>query len=446
MPAPSRRRVLNLLLAVLFTVGAAWLTSAAFGSSTRNGFGPLPRELASRPPAAAHAGRARAARLTRELRALESQRARRPQSVSRRRLVRLSHRRLRAVRALLARHPDAAGRLILAASTRRTLHRIRGAAVESKATVSGVYRLEDRDRPSPGEFSQVVSPNGRHIVTLAGTLPRLTPGERVSVRGYRLGNTLLVSKSHVLFGAASSSTTVGQVNVAVIVANFSDSTTSPDLNAIETTFDGSPGNDAASYFSQSSYGKMTLAPSFYGPYTLPVTASVGCSGNENPALLAAAASDVTFSRFSRLIFVYNCPGTSEGSATSVGPVSTPQGTVDAAQIAMDSGSAATLYSVVHEISHTLGPFLKHAAFYVCTPEPFIAPTRFGAGCASNEYGNSFDVLGGGSMGAVSQLDAYHKAQAGWFDPGQDRRSARRGHTRTRLLPTSRLPQTGSRSR
>jgi chitodextrinase len=224
-------------------------------------------------------------------------------------------------------------------------------------------------------------------------------------------------------GALASSTgttadaTTGVISTAVIVATFADSTTAVDMDAIKTTFRGNPGHDAVSYFSEASYGRATLAPAFFGPYTL-TTSSAGCAASPTQALIAAAAADVTFSQFSRLVFVYNCPGTTFGSATSVGALSTPQGTVQAAQIALDAGSATNLYSVVHELSHTLGAFNSHAAFYVCLPETLIAPSRSEAGCVSGEYGDSFDVLGGGPTHMVSQLNPYHKAKAGWFGAGQ----------------------------
>ena len=321
---------------------------------------------------------------------------------------------------------------MLPAGARRALRRIPGAAVESRLTLAGVYRVYHREGRSDVEVSQLVSSDGKHAVTLHGKVPALVQGERIAATGYRLGSQMLVLQSRVSAGTSSGSATtsgtstvsamasVGTVKVAVLVANFSDATSSPDMNAIKANFNGNPGHDAASYFTESSYGKMTLAPSFFGPYTLPMTTSYGCTlPNAKQALLSAAAADVTFSQFSRLIFVYNCPGTQFGEAISESPLSTPQGVITVDQIDLDTTSAATLYPVVHEISHTLGPFLLHAAFYVCLPDAFIAPTRFDTGCVSSEYGDSFDVLGGGPTRAVSQLDPFHKAQAGWFDPGQD---------------------------
>ena len=49
------------------------------------------------------------------------------------------------------------------------------------------------------------------------------------------------------------------------------------MNAIRANFQGNPGHDVDSYFDEASYGKMTLAPSFFGPYTLATTTSTGCS-------------------------------------------------------------------------------------------------------------------------------------------------------------------------
>ena len=177
--------------------------------------------------------------------------------------------------------------------------------------------------------------------------------------------------------AAGASGTIGVMSTAVIVGTFSDSTGEVDTSAIRAAFQGSPGADVASYFAEASYGKLTVAPSFFGPFTLPVSRSSGCNNRPNQQLIDAAAASVTYSQFSRLVLVYDCPGSDFGSATRVGPVGTPQGTVQAAQVTLDARSAADVWSVSHELSHTLGDFNSHAAFYVCLPEAFVAPSRFG---------------------------------------------------------------------
>src|SRR5204862_7346442 len=138
-----------------------------------------------------------------------------------------------------------------------------------------------------------------------------------------------------------------ETDVAVILANFSNSTTSLDPAPLRAMFQGHPGNDVESYFTEASYGKMQLSPSFFGPYRLAEAAQVGCRNLDTQELLRLANPDVDYTRFSRLVFVANCTGYG-ASATSAGPVSTPDGTITASQIVEDAVSSTTLYTHVHE--------------------------------------------------------------------------------------------------
>ncbi len=349
-----------------------------------------------------------------------------------RRLVTLSKARSKTLIKLLAQNPQAVRRLIVPTATARALRRVKGARVETAVDLAGPYRVwhrDDFDRSSGDVFRDQLTARGK-VFTLFGadsrvavrlTFARLKPDAPLAVRGYALGSNVLTTKAWTPSGrtlAAVASTTTGPIAVAVIVATFADSSTPVDMNAIRSNFQGTPGHDVLSYFDEASYGKMSVAPSFFGPYPLSTTSSTGCSSNPIQVLISAAAANVNFAQYSRLIFVFNCPWSNFGSATSVGPVSTPQGTVQAAQIALDSGSAANLHSVVHELSHTLGSFNDHAASYVCLPDAFVAPSRFDAGCVSAEYGDPFDTLGSPPTGSLAQLDPIHKAKAGWFDAAQ----------------------------
>jgi chitodextrinase len=368
-----------------------------------------------------------ATRLTREVRATAAQlRATGTDGPRAKRLVALSNARREALEALVVDHPTQAAALILPQSTRRTLRAIPGAWAESHSTLHGRYRILETHDHGTSQFAQIVSEDGRTVFTIGGAKPTsgIRPNDPLEVTGYRFGNKVLATRDGIAvrggprsLTASATTTTVGPMKVAVIVGTFSDSS-AVDVDAMRAAFQGSPGSDVVSFFDEASYGRMSVTPSFYGPYTLGSTSSTGCSTRPVQALIDAAAANVVYAEFSRLVFVFNCPGLSFGSATSTGPVSTPQGTVQAAQIALDARSAADRYSLVHELSHTLGNFNKHASFDICLPEAFIPPTRFDESCASGEYGDSFDVLGGPPTGSLAQLNPYHKANAGWFAAGE----------------------------
>jgi chitodextrinase len=380
---------------------------------------------------------ARATRLTDEVRALadalnapQAHRAK----LSRRLRV-LSRRRERTLERLLVRDPAAARTLLLPARTRHTLARLSGAEVERPVALRGWYRVwhhDDFRHPTHDSYlDQLVTRDGK-VVTLHGaadrvsvrlTFARLKPA-RLAVRGWRLGDELLATHVQTLHSgrqlAASSATTassVGPINTAVIVADFADSATSFDMNALKTLFQGSPGADVVSYFKEASYGKASIVPSFYGPYRLAENAQYGCGTFDTGELMRLANPDIDYTQFKRVIFVGNCTGYGATAMNEL-PTSTPDGTVNLATIAEDADYSKKLYTQVHELSHTLGGFNSHASWFVCSPDAFQPPTAFDKGCDTAEYADHFDVLGGGPSHWVGHLDPYHKWNSGWLSSSQ----------------------------
>jgi chitinase len=380
---------------------------------------------------------ARASRLTNEIRALTG--ALKAPHTKRaklsRRLVVLLRARQRTLVGLLAKDAPAARRMMLPGRTRIAVGRLRGALVEKRIELEGRYRVWHRDdfaHPDRDVYlDQLVTRTGK-VFTLHGassgvsvrlTFARLKPNAQLSVRGYALGDQVLAtqvksSPARSLASASATATgTVGAINTAVIVANFADSTTSIDMNALRTLFQGNPGGDVVSYFSEASYGKASIVPSFFGPYRLAENSQPGCGSFNTSELIRLADADINYTQFKRLIFVGNCTGYGATASNEL-PTSTPDGTVNQATIVEDADYSKRLYVQVHELSHTLGGFNRHASMLDCLPDAFTPPTRFDKGCDVAEYGDPFDVLGGGAAQRVSQLDPYHKSVAGWLSSTQ----------------------------
>ena len=299
------------------------------------------------------------------------------------------------------------------------------ARLGEKVRVSGRYRVFHRDDfadPSRDVFrDELVTPGGRVLSLHGSGFSHVDPGSTISVDGRLAGNDLWVGTDTgtqiTVTGAAGSQASVGQMNTAVILADFSNSTTPLDKAALRALYQGNPGGDVVSYFTEASYGKLQVAPSFFGPYRLAEASQTGCRSFDSDELLRLANADIDYTNFSRLVLVANCTGYG-ASASSAGSMATPDGTVTAAEIIEDATWSSSLYTQVHELSHTLGTFNAHAAVDICLPDVFTPPTRFDQGCDVSEYGDPFDVLGGGRYHRVSQLDPYHKSVAGWLSPSQ----------------------------
>jgi chitinase len=377
----------------------------------------------------------RAARLTDELLALGS--AKGTQMHTRnlaRRLAALSRARQRTMLGLLRRDPAAARALLLPARLRHTLARVAGVQLERPVALTGSYRVwhhDDFSDESRDTFlDQLVTGDGK-VVTLHAsnsgvsvplTFARLRP-TRISVRGYAFRDQLLATHVRTLHGArhlaatsATAAATTGTINTAVIVADFANSTASIDMDALKAQFQGDPGHDVVSYFKEASYGKMTLAPSFFGPYRLTENASSGCGTFNESELMNLANADINYTQFKRLVFVINCTGYGAVS-TNESTTSTPDGNANLATVIEDAEYSQRLYVPIHELSHTLGGFNFHASDYICKPDAFEDPTRFDQGCDTPEYTDTFDVLGGDGT-SIDQLNPYHKWNAGWLSSSQ----------------------------
>lgn len=325
--------------------------------------------------------------------------------------------------------PQALAGLLLPDNELRALNSVAGSAVEKRVMLRGTYTLWHRDNANgqSAVTAQVVTSSGPvDLVYTGGQAPSIHPGTPVSVSAYQLDNQTAVAyaaggtNTSTSTGSTGSTTPLGQLNVAVIVGNFSNSTTSLDPNVARTAFTGSPGSDVDSWYASASYGKSSLNPSFFGPYTIADTTTSGSCPSMSTAanhLMSAATHDLTYSQFQRIVLVLNCSG--YGASTNIGQtqVGTPQGTITGDLIEMDSSFLGDKYGYVHELAHNLGNM--HAAFYVCDPSAFVAPTRFGENCNSSEYGNEFDALGATikSPRATPFLDPYHANNAGWFGNG-----------------------------
>ncbi|MFL5797024.1 MAG: Ig-like domain-containing protein [Actinomycetota bacterium] len=320
----------------------------------------------------------------------------------------------------------ASGGESVSVSGSRAAPRVPGRApLGERVRLAGTYRIFHRDDfadPSRDVYrDELVTPGGR-VVSLHGSgFSQVEPGSTISVDGRLAGNDLFVGGDTgtqiTVTGPADAQPSVGQMNTAVILANFSNSTTSLDAAAMRALYQGDPGADVVSYFTEASYGNLKVAPSFFGPYRLAEASQTGCRGFDLDELMQKADADIDYTRFSRLVFVGNCTGYG-ASASSAGSIATPDGTITAAEVVEDATASTSLYSQVHELSHTLGSFNAHAAMDVCLPDVFTPPTRFDQGCDVAEYGDPFDVLGGGKYHRISQLDPYHKSVAGWLSQSQ----------------------------
>ena len=219
-------------------------------------------------------------------------------------------------------------------------------------------------------------------------IARLTPGERVRVRGSREGNTFVVADGQdgITSEGSMSIAAIGQPTnrrVAVIAFNFSNNTAQPWTNAaIETRFFGAS-NSVNAYFKDASYGQMTFSGDVFGWYTIAATDAT-CSATSTWATQAknvATAAGANLGGYDHVAFVFP-----KSSACSWAGLAYMPG--------RESWNNGTLSVRVagHELAHNLG--IHHAASLSCTSNG--TRVTLSSSCTETEYGDPFDIMGASS--------------------------------------------------
>lgn len=345
---------------------------------------------------------------------------------------------------LLSKSPEEALKLILPDETLSALSNVSSIEIEKKVLMSGTYSFsikENFENPVANVYMpQIITSKGDvyNLYTNGRISQKIKPGDKVTVTGYQLNSNILLPVKDPIETADISKNTVnsnvlgattGSLNVAVIVGNFTDSQTPLDMDKIQAVFQGNPGNDVISFYKENSNNQLTIVPSFYGAYTLPMTTNANSclSSTEITALKDAATNaGINWLNFRRFIYVLNCGNYGASAGVGEGPVQTPAGVVQNAQviyIATLNGTSYTydLYTYTHELGHTLGNY--HASYFECQPYAFVPYTNFDTDndCLSSEYGDEFDDMGappgaGTNKSYAPHFGPYHKDNPGWLNP------------------------------
>jgi hypothetical protein len=202
----------------------------------------------------------------------------------------------------------------------------------------------------------------------------------------------------------STTTTSGDQRTLVVVANFRDknldcltSDVVADLNGIMWNGTGTWPDPSYNYsvdalYREASSGQVSFSGTVVGPYTIDYSAVDPCcdlNGWADAANAAAAADGVDLSAYPRKL--YAMPGNAFAGFSGIADL----GKTPSAAFVFESCQMPDVFA--HELGHNLG-------FYH-------------ASTLTDEYGDHSDFMGG-AMGYLRQVDAPHKAQAGWLPLSQ----------------------------
>lgn len=203
----------------------------------------------------------------------------------------------------------------------------------------------------------------------------------------------------------------GTFPTAVFLVNFQDNTSPLPLTRQEADqfiFSG-PGSVHA-FYREVSYGKALLTGTVFDWVTLPINTT--CSGglilNE---VVKKFSGTVNFQDYKKVIIISMPPaaGCNPRGYGGGDTITTPSGTITVGYAWLAAFSYATMLAdsaTLQEVGHTWVTWHSHA--YECGSLAFAAE----ANCTLIEYGNPYDVMGGGK----GHFNGYNKELVGWLDP------------------------------
>ena len=259
----------------------------------------------------------------------------------------------------------------------------------------------------------------------AGDIPHAATDDKVRISGIAINNGMaalvesvtIVAKAQrpvsFSFAKTALAQTVINKKVIAILVNFLNSSLSVTPATVFNILSGTVKN----YFQENSFFQWNFggvnnpnSPDVVGPYLINYDSTVsGCATFtiESLANSAAQAAGISLSGYDNLIYIF--PSAPCG-ASGFGSIGGYPGRVD-----LPGGINAS--TAIHELGHNY--YMNHASSYRCTENGVSVPISTAGNCISGEYGDPFDVMGGGG---TKHFNNYHKGTYGaingpnWLTP------------------------------
>ena len=299
---------------------------------------------------------------------------------------------------LIADDPGAVLQLAVSETIRSAMPQSAQAHVESQVSLDGALEILAEDYATTARVRHYLRTAGGSRLSLhfAGAQPNALTGDRVRVRGVRLGDALALQGGAVSLQnlGGGGSNTFGDQRTLVILVNFQDNAAQPysvseAYNVAFTT--------TSDYDREASFGQTWLSGDVVGWFTIPLSSSA-CDSTAiaSYAQKAAGSAGVNVNNYSRYVYAF------PSNACGWWGLGTVGGNPSQAWV----NGSLQLKVLAHEMGHNFG--LYHAHSLDC------GATAIGSSCASSDYGDTVDMMGLESPG---HFTAFAKERLGWLNYG-----------------------------
>ncbi|HSK71480.1 MAG TPA: NEW3 domain-containing protein [Pyrinomonadaceae bacterium] len=232
----------------------------------------------------------------------------------------------------------------------------------------------------------------------------LLTGARLNVKGVRVGEAVVVEENSLqaavgnleFDAAAAFSNTFGEQKLLVLLVNFQNNLSQPYTieQANDIIFNTANTSSVTNYYREASFGQTWITGDTYGWFTLPMNAGCDYAQIASRAKQAAQNAGVNLANYNRYMYVYPANSCGYSGLGTLGGNET-----------WIVGTLTNFRTPIHELGHNLG--LHHAKLLNC------GTSVLGSSCATDEYGHSVDIMGGGR----GHFHSFHKERLGWLNYG-----------------------------
>jgi len=278
--------------------------------------------------------------------------------------------------------------------------------LEQPADESGELEVYHVDHLNPADDYYVHFLNtakGKFSLHFAGKAPDLVTGTHVRVKGVKLDSAIVLAAGGITATTASTvavlSNTLGAQKTLTILVNFSDAPTAKPYTLAQAQ--SVMFTSTSNYDYEASYQQTSLTGTVAGWFTIAET-TTACNYNNIASQARQAATNAGFvlSSYTRYVYVFPANACTWWGLGSVGG--------NPSQAWVHAKYGFTLTVVGHEMGHNFGLYHSHS---LDCGTAAIADS----GCTASEYGDVFDMMGGGS--ATPHYNAYQKERLGWLNAG-----------------------------